>query len=130
MMRNPSPPRLLFAIAATAALATAASGAAAAAPPSAFVCNAASRKAGTPKPLPVPVVTVADQFATLAATVKQVDRLCTPATTTGTPPADVATHLVRRSEKAAGPAATIRGVAVENALGAHALDLGRASGNE
>ena len=127
MMRNPNYPRLLFAIAATAALATAASGAAAAAPPSAFVCNAASRKAGTPKPLPVPVVTVADQFATLAATVKQVDRLCTPATTTGTPPADVATHLVRRSEKAAGPAATIRGVAVENALGAHALDLGRAS---
>ncbi|MFN8600749.1 MAG: PI-PLC domain-containing protein [Candidatus Binatia bacterium] len=127
MMRNPSPPRLLFAIAATAALATAASGAAAAAPPSAFVCNAASRKAGTPKPLPVPVVTVADQFATLDATVKQVDRLCAPASTTGTPPADVATHLVRHGAKAAGPAAKIRGVAVENALGSHALDLGHAS---
>ena len=128
MMRNPNYPRLLFAIAATAALsASAASGAVAAAPPSAFVCNAAMRKAGTPKPPPAPAVSVADQFATLDATVKQVDRLCAPASTTGTPPADVATHLVRHGAKAAGPAAKIRGVAVENALGSHALDLGHAS---
>lgn len=128
MMRNPNHARLLFALAATAALATtAASSAIAATPLSAFVCNAATRKAGTPKPAPVPVFAVGDQFATVGATVKQVDRLCAPVSTAGTPPADGTTHLVRRSEKAGGPSAKIRGVAVENALGSHSLDLGRPS---
>lgn len=127
MMRNPNHCHRLLVIAAGAVLAAAASSAVAAAPPSAFVCNAAARKAGTPKPLPVPVFSVADQFAQVDATVKQIDRLCAPASTTGTPPADVTTHLVRRIEKAAAPPAKIRGVAVDNVLGAHALDLGRPS---
>lgn len=128
MMRNPSFSRLLPSLLAAATVLASASIAAAAAPPSAFVCNAATRKAGTAKPLPVPVVAISDQFAALAATVKQVDRLCAPASTTGTPPADVATHLVRRGEKAAAPVKRVRGVAIDNVLGAHALDLGRPAG--
>lgn len=126
MMRNPIHPRALSCLLAATALFAAAS-AVAATPPPAFVCDAATRQAGTPKPLPVPTFEVADQFASLDATVKQIDRLCAPASTTGTPPVDTATHLVRRAEKASAPSDPIRGVAVENALGAHALNLGRPS---
>lgn len=128
MMRNPRHPRPLSVVLAAATLLLAASAGRAAAPPSAFVCDAASRQAGTARTAPVPGVSIADQFASAAATVKHADRLCAPAGTSGTPAADDTTHLVRRSAKSAAPTRPIRGVAIDNALGAHAFDLGRPGG--
>ncbi|MBM4242972.1 MAG: hypothetical protein FJ148_04050 [Deltaproteobacteria bacterium] len=129
-MRNPSHPRILLRaslLAATAALASA-STAAAADPPAAFVCDATSRSAGSPRPANASGVAVADQFAAAEATVKQPDRLCGPASTAGVPPADATTSLLRRKERSSEPGSRVRGVAIDNALGAHAFDLGRPNG--
>lgn len=127
MMRNPSHHRLpSLVLLATALVGSSYAGSAAAAP-SAFVCDAATRQAGTARPAPVTGVAITDPFASATATVKHPDRLCAPAGTSGTPAPDTATHLVRRSEKSAAPTRPIRGVAVDNALGAHSFDLGRPS---
>lgn len=127
MMRNPSHHRLLSLLLCATALLGSASAGSSATPPSAFLCDVASRQAGTARPVPVADVAVADQFASAVATVKHPDRLCAPAGTSGTPAADTATQLVRRSEKSAAPTRPIRGVAIDNALGSHAFDLGRPS---
>jgi len=95
------------------------------APPDAFVCAAASRSPGSERPTLVGGVTVADQFSSAAATVKPVNRLCAPVGLTGAPPADGATQLLRHGARSSGQHAKIKGVAIDNALGAHAFDLGR-----
>jgi len=96
-------------------------------PPDAFVCSAAGRSPGSEKPLPHGAE-IADQLASRRpATVKRADRLCTPAGLTGTPPADGDVHLVRHGLRPTGRLPKIKGVAIDNALGAHALDLGRPS---
>ena len=130
MMRNPRHPRIPILptlLAATAALACAAA-ATAADPPAAFVCDTTSRSTGSARPGTVSGLAVADQFAAAEATVKQPDRLCAPASTAGVPPTDAATSLLRRKERSSEPGSRVRGVAIDNALGAHAFDLGRPNG--
>jgi hypothetical protein len=120
MIRNLHPRHLLLrallvvlALPLAAAIATAAPATAAA--PDAFLCRARPPAAAT---------TLDDQFGVAATTVKQPDRVCAPAGI-GAAPADGTTHLVRRAARTAGRTAKVRGVRIDNALGAHALDLGR-----
>ena len=127
MIRNERRPvtRLLFSLLTAFAMGGLAGNSLAAAPPDAFVCAAAARSPGGERPGPVPGVAVEDQFSAGAATVKRADRLCAPVGLTGTPPGDGATHLVRHGARESGRQPNIRSVAIDNALGAHALDLGR-----
>jgi len=127
MIRNAARPRtpLALFLLATATLALSATRAGAAAPIDAFVCAAAQRAPGSERPAPVPGVGVADQFSSATTTVKPVNRLCAPATLDGSLPTDAAIQLVRHGARAAGRYARIKGVAIDNALGGHAFDLGR-----
>jgi hypothetical protein len=99
---------------------------AAAPPPDGFVCSAAQRSPGSARPASSGVA-LADQFGAGATTVKQADRLCVPASVGAAPPSDPATWLVRRNARTAGRTAKVRGVRIDNALGAHDLDLARPS---
>jgi hypothetical protein len=127
MIRNERCPvtRLVLALLTAFAMGGLAGNSLAAAPPDAFVCAAAARSPGGERPGPIPGVAVDDQFSSAAATVKRADRLCAPVGLAGSPPADDTTHLVRHGVRVAGRQPKVRGVAIDNALGAHALDLGR-----
>jgi len=125
MLRNrPLKPTLFSLLPALAAL-VASGSADAAAPIDAFVCTAAHRSAGSPRPASVAGVDLDDQLSSSTMHVKQANRLCAPATLDGAPPADATTHLVRQVARPAGSEPRRRGVAVDNALGAHVLDLAR-----
>jgi len=127
MIRNERRPvsRPLVLVLAAFAMGGLAGNSSAAAPPDAFVCAAAGRSPGGERPGPVPGVALRDQLASTVATVKRADRLCAPVGLAGAPPADGDVHLVRHGVRPAGPTPKVRGVAIDNALGAHTLDLGR-----
>ncbi len=94
-------------------------------PIDAFLCAAARRSPGSPRPEVKHAVALADELANVPASVRAADRLCKPVGLGGEPPADAATHLVQRTIRATSPVPRVRGVRVDDALGTHELDLAR-----
>jgi hypothetical protein len=128
MIRNArrwNPLSLLLGVA--AAMACAPAYADVTAPIDAFVCAAARRSPGSERPAAVADVAVADQFASAATSIEPANRLCAPASLDGAPPVNGVIQLVRHAARPAGPRPHPRGVAIDNALGAQVLDLGRPS---
>ncbi|HEY8515592.1 MAG TPA: hypothetical protein VIS07_08765 [Candidatus Binatia bacterium] len=93
----------------------------------AFVCSAARRSPGSVRPPTFTGIGIADHYGSSTLTVKQTNRLCSPASLDGVPPTDEATHLLRHAARSSGRQPRVRGVRVDNALGEHVLDLGAPS---
>lgn len=129
MKRNApgSPSLVLLLVLATglALLADASPGRAEEPPVDAFLCAAARRSQGSPRPEVRHGVALADEHANVPASVRAADRLCAPVGLGGEPPADGATHLVRHAIRTSGRVPRLRGVRVDDALGTHEIDLAR-----
>jgi hypothetical protein len=95
----------------------------------AYRCYAAKTAKGATKFAPVPDVQVADPFEDVTIEVQKPQALCAPATVTGVPPGDAATHLERYKIKLAKgePKHTKRtNLRIDNQLGTVFLDTAKA----